>query len=83
MTKKKKKLVKIEDKEKGRGGENEEEEEADQENNVQKDKASSALITPRRGKLKRKPKVKEETVELPESLDNEDKLTKGTIAICS
>ncbi|XP_062332371.1 ADP-ribosylation factor-like protein 13A [Osmerus eperlanus] len=79
--KKKKKQVKIKDTEKSKRGENEEEEvegtEADQENGGQKEKASRALITPKRGKLKCKTKVKEETLDLPELLDNEDKPAKG------
>lgn len=40
---------------------------------MQKEKANSPLIPPKRRKLKRKAKVKEETQELPESVDNEDK----------
>ncbi|XP_051505729.1 ADP-ribosylation factor-like protein 13A isoform X2 [Myxocyprinus asiaticus] len=45
--------------------------EAEQDHNNQKDKASSELLPPKRGKLKRKAKVKEETLDLPESPNNE------------
>ncbi|KAL2077362.1 hypothetical protein ACEWY4_026866 [Coilia grayii] len=44
----------------------------EQEHNGQKEKASSALLPRKRGKLKRKSKVKEETLDLPESLDTDD-----------
>ncbi|CAB1325348.1 unnamed protein product [Coregonus sp. 'balchen'] len=50
----------------GQGGSTE----ADQEHTVQKEKASSPLIPLKRGKLKRKAKVKEETLDLPESVEN-------------
>lgn len=69
--------MKIKDTEEKSEGENAEEEEgsteADPEHSVQKEKANSPLIPPKRRKLKRKAKVKEETQELPESVDNEDK----------
>ncbi|XP_052010713.1 ADP-ribosylation factor-like protein 13A [Xyrauchen texanus] len=45
-------------------------EETDQDHNCQKDKASSALLPLKRGKLKHKAKVKEETLNLPESPNN-------------
>ncbi|XP_041713803.1 ADP-ribosylation factor-like protein 13A [Coregonus clupeaformis] len=81
LNKKKKKQVKIKDtEEKSEGRENAEEEEgeegsteADPEHSVQKEKSNSPLIPPKRRKLKRKAKVKEETQDLPESVDNEDK----------
>lgn len=81
LKKKKKKQVKIKDTEEGKGEEKEEEEvegtEADHEHSGQKEKASSPLIPLKKGKLKRKTKVIEETLDPPESLDNEDKLVKG------
>ncbi|XP_073777780.1 ADP-ribosylation factor-like protein 13A isoform X2 [Danio rerio] len=80
LSKKKKVKVKIK-KESPSRGVNEEEEieanEAEQEHN-QKDKASSALLPPKRGKLKRKAKVKEENSGLPESPNSElSKPSKG------
>ncbi|KAL0974119.1 hypothetical protein UPYG_G00215900 [Umbra pygmaea] len=79
MKKKKKKQVKIQDTdEKSKGEEKAEEEEeeegaeADPEHSVQKQKASSPLIPPKRGKLKSKVKVTEETQELRESVENAD-----------
>uniref|UniRef100_A0A665U8L9 ADP-ribosylation factor-like 13A n=1 Tax=Echeneis naucrates TaxID=173247 RepID=A0A665U8L9_ECHNA len=62
--------------------EQEEEEEADdndgeQENSAHREKASSALIPPKKGKLKSKTKVKEETLDVPEPADNEEKPLKG------
>lgn len=42
-----------------------------------RERASTALITPKKGKLKGKAKVKEETLEAPESPDNEEKPLKG------
>ncbi|XP_023258643.1 ADP-ribosylation factor-like protein 13A isoform X1 [Seriola lalandi dorsalis] len=83
-TKKKKKPVK--DKEGDKNGEEakeqEEEEEGDgnegdQDNNAHREKASSALIPPKKGKKKSKPKVKEETLDIPESPDNEEKPLKA------
>lgn len=76
-TKQKKKLVK------DKGGEKEGEEapeqeeegdgnEGEQENSGHRDKANSALIPPKKGKLKPKRKVTEETLGVPESLDNEE-----------
>ncbi|XP_072252505.1 ADP-ribosylation factor-like protein 13A isoform X1 [Leuresthes tenuis] len=50
--------------------------EGDQENSGHRDKASSALIPPKKGKLKRKTKVKEETPSVPESLNSDEKLPK-------
>ncbi|XP_023129510.2 ADP-ribosylation factor-like protein 13A [Amphiprion ocellaris] len=82
-TKKKKKQVKVKEGEKDeeQANEQEEEEEGDgnegeQENSGHRDRASSALIPPRKGKLKRKTKVKEETLDVPESPDNDKKLLK-------
>ena len=53
--------------------------EGDQENSG--DKASSALIPPKKGKLKRKTKVKEETPSVPESLYSDEKLPKGCLRL--
>ncbi|XP_022057461.1 ADP-ribosylation factor-like protein 13A [Acanthochromis polyacanthus] len=79
-TKKKKKQVKVKEgeKDKEQANEQEEEEEGDsnegeQENSGHRDRASSALIPPKKGKLKRKTKVKKETLDVPESLDNDEK----------
>lgn len=83
---KKKKPVKVKegekDPEEANEQEEEEEEEGDgnegeQENLGHREKASSALIPPKKGKLKRKTKVKEETLDVPESLDNDEKPLKG------
>ncbi|KAM9375422.1 ADP-ribosylation factor-like protein 13A [Pholidichthys leucotaenia] len=80
---KKKKPVKVkEDQKEEAASENEEDEEGDgnegeQENSGHRDKASSALIPPKKGKLKRKVKVKEKPMEAPESPDNEEKLLKA------
>jgi len=53
--------------------------EAEQEHSVQKEKASSALLPPKRGKLKRKVKVKEENLGIPESPNSEvSKPSRGT-----
>ncbi|XP_071314608.1 ADP-ribosylation factor-like protein 13A [Trachinotus anak] len=82
-TKKKKKLVKVKEDVNEEGAkEQEEEEEGDgnegeQEHSAHREKASSALIPPRKGKMKHKTKVKEETEDLPESLDNEEKPLKA------
>lgn len=79
-TKKKKKTVKVKEGEKDEGQPNEHEEEEDgdanegeQDNSGHRDKASSALIPPKKGKLKRKTKVKEETLDVPESPENDEK----------
>ncbi|XP_071392528.1 ADP-ribosylation factor-like protein 13A [Centroberyx affinis] len=82
LSRKKKKQVKIKEGEKDQEGENEQEEEGEgnegeQEQSGQKEKASSALIPPKRGKLKRKTKVKEETLDVPESPENEEKTPKA------
>lgn len=45
--------------------------EAEQDHNSQKDKASSALLPLKRGKMKHKAKVKEENSGLPESPNSE------------
>ncbi|XP_018515702.1 ADP-ribosylation factor-like protein 13A [Lates calcarifer] len=83
---KKKKPVKVKegekDPEEANEQEEEEEEEGDgnegeQENLGHREKASSALIPPKKGKLKRKTKVKEETLDVPESLDNDEKPLKA------
>lgn len=62
--------------------EQEEEEEGDgndaePENSGHREKASSALIPPKKGRLKHKAKVKEETLDQPESLDDDEKKLKG------
>lgn len=69
--------------EKDEGPPNEEEEDGDanegeQDNSGHRDKASSALIPPKKGKLKRKTKVKEETLDVPESPENDEKPLKGS-----
>lgn len=70
------------DKDEEPANEQEEEEDGDgnegeQENSGHRDKASSALIPPKKGKFKRKAKVKEETLDVPESPENEEKPLKG------
>lgn len=86
MKKKKvKERIKKENAKNSREKENDEEDigeveaaEVEQEHNSEKEKASSALLPGKRGKLKRKAKVKEETLDLPESPDTDDsKLSKG------
>lgn len=51
--------------------------EGEQENSGSRDKASSALIPPKKVKLKRKTKVKEETLDTPDSLESNETPTKG------
>ncbi|XP_029918551.1 ADP-ribosylation factor-like protein 13A isoform X2 [Myripristis murdjan] len=78
---KKKKQVKIKNNDQEEENDQEEDGEGndgEQEQSGQKEKASSALITPKRGKLKRKAKVKEETLDVPESPENEEKASKGS-----
>ncbi|KAL7885974.1 hypothetical protein AOLI_G00062690 [Acnodon oligacanthus] len=87
LKKKKKVKVKMKRRSVKKEGNNEDEEEvqeeeegneAEQDQNGQKERASSALLPRRRGKLKRKAKVKEETLDQAETLENEDsKPTKG------
>ncbi|MEQ2247875.1 hypothetical protein ILYODFUR_013555 [Ilyodon furcidens] len=60
-----------EEEEEGEGNEGE------QENSGNRDKASSALIPPKKRKLKRKTKVKEETLDAPVSLENNETPTKA------
>nr|XP_019935178.1 PREDICTED: ADP-ribosylation factor-like protein 13A [Paralichthys olivaceus] len=87
---KKKKTVKVKksekDQEEANVAEVEEEEEeveadgndGEQENSSHREKASSALIPPKKDKkIKRKTKVKKETLDLQESLDNEEKPLKA------
>lgn len=69
--------------EKDEGPPNDEEEDGDanegeQDNSGHRDKASSALIPPKKDKLKRKTKVKEETLDVPESPENDEKPLKGS-----
>lgn len=71
------------EKDEGQPNEHEEEEDGDanegeQDNSGHRDKASSALIPPKKGKLKRKTKVKEETLDVPESPENDEKPLKGS-----
>ncbi|CAG5989303.1 unnamed protein product [Menidia menidia] len=84
-TKKKKKIpVKVQESEKGdeeaREAEEGDEEEGDcnegEQENGHRDKASSALIPPKKGKVKRKTKVKEESLCAPDSLNGDEKLPK-------
>ncbi|KAM7389240.1 hypothetical protein PAMP_023230 [Pampus punctatissimus] len=51
--------------------------EAEQEPSGHREKASSALITPKKGKVKRKTKVKEETLDVQESPENDEKPLKA------
>ncbi|XP_054454091.1 ADP-ribosylation factor-like protein 13A [Anoplopoma fimbria] len=69
-------------KEQEEANEQEEEEEGDgnggeHENSGHREKASTALIPPKKRKAKRKTKVKEETLDVPESLDNDEKPPKA------
>ncbi|XP_041800470.1 ADP-ribosylation factor-like protein 13A [Chelmon rostratus] len=80
---KKKKPVKAKEGDKnGEEANNQEEEEegdgneGEQENSGHREKASSALIPPKKGKPRRKTKVKEETLDEPESPDNDEKALK-------
>lgn len=71
------------EKDEGPPNKHEEEEDGDanegeQDNSGHRDKASSALIPPKKGKLKRKTKVKEETLDVPESPENDEKPLKGS-----
>ncbi|XP_054886319.1 ADP-ribosylation factor-like protein 13B isoform X2 [Poeciliopsis prolifica] len=52
--------------------------EGEQESSGSRDKASSALIPPKKGKLKRKTKVKEEMLDAPESPESNETPTKVT-----
>ncbi|XP_061581631.1 ADP-ribosylation factor-like protein 13A [Cololabis saira] len=81
-TKKKKKPVKVKESQKDdKEIHAEEEEEVDgnegeQENSCHRDKASTALIPPKKSKLKSKRKVKKETPDVQESLQNDETLLK-------
>ncbi|KAL6480115.1 hypothetical protein MHYP_G00111480 [Metynnis hypsauchen] len=87
LKKKKKVKVKMKRRTVKKEGNNEDEEEvqeeeegneAEQDQNGQKERASSALLPRRRGKLKHKAKVKKETLDQAETLENDDsKPTKG------
>lgn len=87
LNKKKKKTTKLKvkegqkDQEAANEHEDEEEEgdgnEGEQENSGHREKAKCALIPPKRGKLKHKTKVKEETLDAPESPDNDEKPLEG------
>ncbi|XP_076005218.1 ADP-ribosylation factor-like protein 13A [Genypterus blacodes] len=57
--------------------EEQESNEVDQEHSGQKEKADSALISPKQGKPKRKTKVKEETLDVPQSPNHEENTPKG------
>ncbi|KAM9356892.1 ADP-ribosylation factor-like protein 13A [Symphorus nematophorus] len=80
--KKKKKSTKAKESEKDEEANVQEEEdegdgnEGEQENSGNREKASSALIPPKKGKPKRKTKVKEETIDVPESPENGEKTPK-------
>ncbi|KAK9518271.1 hypothetical protein VZT92_023582 [Zoarces viviparus] len=83
--KKKKKSIKekVGEKDEGEANEQEEEEEGEgnggeHENSGHREKASSALIPPKKGKAKRKTKVKEEALDVPGSPDNDKKPLKVT-----
>ncbi|XP_035525275.1 ADP-ribosylation factor-like protein 13A [Morone saxatilis] len=83
-SKKKKTPVKVKegkrDQEEANNEEEEEEgdvNEGEQENSAHREKASSALIPPKKGKPKRKIKAKEETLETLESPDNDEKALKA------
>ncbi|KAM8847731.1 ADP-ribosylation factor-like protein 13A [Synchiropus picturatus] len=80
-TKKKKKLENVKSSEKEDSNEAEEDEgdsnEGENETSGSRDKANSALIPPKKGKLRRRPRVKEETVDEPESVDIDEKLLKA------
>lgn len=82
--KKKKTPVRERDGEQGAGEVNEQDEdeegdgnEGEQENSGHREKASSALIPPKKGKPRRKTKVKEEALDMPGSLDIEQKALTG------
>lgn len=82
--KKKKRPVREGDGEQEAGEVNDQEEdeegdgnEGEQENSGHREKASSALIPPKKGKPRRKTKVKEETLDMPESPDIEQKALSG------
>lgn len=51
--------------------------EGEQENSGHREKASSALIPPKKGKPRRRAKVKEETLDMPDSLDIKQKALSG------
>lgn len=53
--------------------------EGEQDNSGHRDRASSALIPEKKGKLKRKKRVKEGTLDLPDSPDNDEKALKGQL----
>uniref|UniRef100_A0A3Q3GZ10 ADP-ribosylation factor-like 13A n=1 Tax=Labrus bergylta TaxID=56723 RepID=A0A3Q3GZ10_9LABR len=80
-TKKKKRPVKVKESEKETANDPEEDEgdsnEGEHENLGHREKASSALIPPKKSKPKRKTKVKEETLDMPESPGNEEKPIKA------
>ena len=74
--------MKVQEGEEGQEEVNDQEEEgngneAEHESSGLREKASSALIPPKKGKLKGKTKVKEETLDVPESPNNNDKQLKG------
>ncbi|KAM9795433.1 ADP-ribosylation factor-like protein 13A [Neosynchiropus ocellatus] len=80
-TKKKKKLENVKSSEKEDSNEAEEDEgdsnEGENETSGSRDKANSALIPPKKGKLRRRPRVKEETLDEPESVDIDEKLLRA------
>lgn len=82
-TKKKKKSVKADKDEKDEAAQEQEEEEegegnkGEQENSVHRNKASSALIPPKKSKLKCQTQGKEETLDVVEALKNDETMLKG------
>lgn len=86
--KKKKKPVRDKDGENEQDEANDQEEEeegegneGEQENSGHREKASSALIPPKKAKPKRRTKVKEETLDTAESPDNEQKTLEGLMLL--
>ncbi|XP_037531667.1 ADP-ribosylation factor-like protein 13A [Nematolebias whitei] len=81
--KKKKKSIKADKDEKDEVAQEQEEEEegegneGEQENSVHRNKASSALILPKKSKLKCETQVKEETLDVAEALENDDTMLKA------
>lgn len=81
--KKKKKSIKADQDEKDDETQEQEEEEegegnkGEQENSIHRNKASSALIPPKKDKLKCETQVKEETLNVAEALENDETMLKG------
>lgn len=85
--KQKKKSVKANKDEKDEAAQEQEEEEegegneGEQENAVHRNKASSALIPPKKSKLKCQTQVEEETQDVVEALENDETMLKGWIVL--